>query len=218
MQKNNEMSKSFAAGALLAFVGGYLDAYSYLIRDGVFANAQTGNIVLLGINIAQNNFDKVPHYVIPVASFALGILAAELIKSKFRYAKSIHWRQIVVLAELILLAVCAFIPNGIYNSAVNVVISFVCALQVEAFRVISGNSVATTMCTGNLRSATELLFLGIKDKSRQLILKSLTYYAIIFIFVFGAVLGALITNCIAEPAVLICCVVLAAVLAIMFKK
>jgi hypothetical protein len=36
-------------GLLLACAGGFLDAYTFVGRGGVFANAQTGNIVLLGV-------------------------------------------------------------------------------------------------------------------------------------------------------------------------
>lgn len=47
MEKNYQMSESFLLASLLAIVGGFLDAYSYVCRDHVFANAQTGNIVKL---------------------------------------------------------------------------------------------------------------------------------------------------------------------------
>ena len=47
--KGLQTSERFRIGALLAVAGGLLDAYTYLMRDGVFANAQTGNIVLLGV-------------------------------------------------------------------------------------------------------------------------------------------------------------------------
>ena len=39
-----QRSESLTAAALLALAGGLLDAYTYLCRGGVFANAQTGNI------------------------------------------------------------------------------------------------------------------------------------------------------------------------------
>ena len=48
-----QRSESFAAAALLALSGGLLDAYTYLCRGGVFANAQTGNMVLLAIRAAE---------------------------------------------------------------------------------------------------------------------------------------------------------------------
>ena len=58
-KQNRQMSESFLIGALLAVVGGFLDAYTYLLRGGVFANAQTGNIVLLGLNLAQMRIGRV---------------------------------------------------------------------------------------------------------------------------------------------------------------
>ena len=50
---HRQMSESFRLGAVLALTGGFLDAYTYLIRGGVFANAQTGNIVLLGVRLMR---------------------------------------------------------------------------------------------------------------------------------------------------------------------
>lgn len=51
---------------------------------GVFANAQTGNIVLMGINIAKGDFERVIHYVVPILAFALGILISEVIKATLK--------------------------------------------------------------------------------------------------------------------------------------
>ena len=53
--------------------------YTYITRGGVFANAQTGNIVLMGINLAKGDFERVVHYVVPILAFALGILLSEII-------------------------------------------------------------------------------------------------------------------------------------------
>ena len=79
------------------------------------------------------------------------------IKEKFKYSK-IHWRQIIILMEIVVLLVSSFVPKGELNVYVNIAISFVCSLQVQAFRKIRGNISATTMCTGNLRSGTENLY------------------------------------------------------------
>ena len=54
-EKRLQTSESLFLTALLAIVGGFLDAYSYLLRGGVFANAQTGNIALLGVYIQRRN-------------------------------------------------------------------------------------------------------------------------------------------------------------------
>ena len=57
-----------------------------------------------------------------------------------------------------MLLVIAFVPSGRYDDIVNKLVSFVCSMQVESFRLLHGSAYATTMCTGNLRSATEQLF------------------------------------------------------------
>ena len=41
--------ENLSTGLLLAGAGGFLDAYTFVGRGGVFANAQTGNIVLLAV-------------------------------------------------------------------------------------------------------------------------------------------------------------------------
>ena len=45
--KEQQMSDAFITSAFLAFSGGLQDAYTFNTRDRVFANAQTGNLVLM---------------------------------------------------------------------------------------------------------------------------------------------------------------------------
>ena len=75
MQSTKQMSESIRLGALLAVSGGFMDAYSYIQRDQVFANAQTGNILLFGVNLSEGNFAGALHYFLPVLAFVLGIAA-----------------------------------------------------------------------------------------------------------------------------------------------
>ena len=44
--------ESFFLAVLLTITGGFLDAYTFCCRDQVFANAQTGNVVRVGIATA----------------------------------------------------------------------------------------------------------------------------------------------------------------------
>ena len=53
IKKHIPVHETLYIGACLTFVGGFLDAYTYILRGGVFANAQTGNLVLFGVNITQ---------------------------------------------------------------------------------------------------------------------------------------------------------------------
>lgn len=214
---NKQMSESLKIGVILAITGGFLDAYTFLSRGKVFANAQTGNIVLLGTNLFQGEYKKALTYLIPVSSFIVGVFISEFIKLKFKNNEKIHWRQIIVFIEIFLLVLVAFMPQNLNNLA-NIIVSFICAMQVESFRKINGISCATTMCTGNLRSGTELLFKYIKTKEPDLKEKSINYYGIDLLFILGAGLGALFTNIFKEKAVFFCCVTLFIGFIVMFIK
>lgn len=220
-QAHGQMSESMRLGALLAVAGGFFDAYTYLCRGGVFANAQTGNIVLLGLELAEREWLRALAYLAPILAFALGVVVAEVVKQRGKARQAggagMHWRQVIVLAEFVLLAVAAFLPQRM-NMAVNILISFVCAMQVEAFRKVRGSAFATTMCTGNLRSGTEQLVIWRQTGDANAARKARHYYCIILFFILGAALGAVCTDTLGERALLITCVPLLAVFGIMFIR
>ena len=150
-------SESFTLGILLAISGGFWDTYTYILRGEVFANAETGNIVLLGINIAKGDFKNAINYLVPILAFALGVFIIGLIRRRFRDISVFHWRHIIITIEILIVFCVGFMPEAL-NHLVNVLVSFVCAMQVATFKKVWDCPCATTMCTGNLRSCTENLF------------------------------------------------------------
>lgn len=211
-----QISDSIPCGILLAISGGCMDAYSYLFRDHVFANAQTGNILLFGVNLADGDFAGALKYLWPVMAFTAGIILSDAINEKKNFVK-IHWRQISVLIEAVILAAVAFLPGSENNSA-NVMISFACGIQVESFRKIHGNSIATTMCIGNLRSGTYNLDRYISTRERSYLRKAFLYFGIILSFVIGAVIESRLVEALGSYAVLFSSVLLAIALMIMFRS
>ena len=213
-----QMSESMTAGVLLAFTGGLTDAYTYICRGNVFANAQTGNIVLLGINAADGRWIKALLYFIPIVSFVLGVAFSELIKKRFKDSRTVHWRQIILGIEVAFLLGVGFIPSGKYDTLANISVAFMCSLQVQSFRKIKGNAYATTMCTGNLRSATENLFKYRQTCDKKLLFNSIQYYCVILIFIFGAASGAWLTNIFGVKTIWAACISLTIVFILMIKK
>lgn len=217
LQVKRPMSQSYIVGLLLAFAGGYLDVYTYVCRGGGFANAQTGNMVLLAISVAESDFGKVFKYLLTILAFMLGILVTELVKSRYRYNTAIHWRQIVIALEFIVLLIIAFVPSGVQDDLVNIAVAFVCSMQVESFRKFEGKSAyATTMCTGNLRSATEHLFFSGLNKNKEERNTSLKYYGIIAIFIVGAFVSMKVSQSVGEKSILVACFLLFIVFSMMY--
>lgn len=217
-QQGRQMSETMKVGALLALAGGFMDAYTYLLHGGVFANAQTGNIVLLGMYAAQGELTQAVHYLLPIAAFAAGVVLTEAVKLKYQNLEAMHWRQLMLLGEVALLFVCGFAPAGQWDTAVNITVSFVCSLQVSTFRKIRGCACATTMCTGNLRSGTELLCRWLMKGERDKIEKALCYFVLIFFFVLGAALGVWCIGWMQAQALWLCCVLGLGAVALMFRQ
>lgn len=213
MKSTKQMSDSIRLGAILAVSGGFMDAYSYIQRDEVFANAQTGNILLFGVKLSEGDFAGALQYFFPVLAFVLGISAAELVR--MRGQRILHWRQISVINEAVILAAVAFIPLT-QNILANSLISFACGIQVESFRKIRGNGIATTMCIGNIRSGTQHLCQFIHSKDREHLVSSALYYGIIGCFIMGAIIGNFFIDIWHEKAILCSSVLLIISFVIMF--
>lgn len=160
------MSESFLIAGILSISGGLQDAYTYMYRGKVFANAQTGNIVLLAQNLVDRNWSVALRYFSPLLFFALGVAAAECIHMRYQKAQRIHWRQLVLAIEILLLFAVGFFPNEM-DLLANAMVSFACAMQVQAFRKVNGYAFASTMCIGNLRSGMESLCAYGKTKDKK---------------------------------------------------
>ena len=187
-------------GVVLTLAGGFQDAYSYNCRGQVFANAQTGNIVLLGQNIASGNFQNALHYLFPLLAFLAGGYLSEWVRELCKSFQKLHWRQIVLAFEIVMLAIAGLLPQSL-NVVSNVLMSFACAMQVDSFRKFRGIPCATTMCIGNMRSGTELLCRYHITKDPELKRKSLHYYFIILVFAIGAAIGAVASQKFGNPAI-----------------
>ena len=178
---HGQMSESFLTAVFLSLSGGLQDAYTYLFRGKVFANAQTGNIVLLSANIMDGQWDRVLHYLVPLCAFALGGLVAEKMRECFRDMQRLHWRQLVVLGEVLLLFVVGFLPQE-QNLLANAIVSFSCAMQVQAFRKVNGYAFASTMCIGDLRSGVEAFCIWRKTHEPKAKDRMMRYFGIILLF------------------------------------
>ena len=199
MKPHGQMSDSFRAAVFIILSGGFQDAYTYGCRGEVFANAQTGNIVLLST----------------VGAFLVGTAVAELVHIRLKNYEKLHWRQLILIVEIVLLFVVGLLPDQV-NALANALVSFVCALQVQTFHKVRGHAYASTMCIGNMRAGTEALCAYVRSRDREILRKAGTYFGVIAVFAAGAGLGRLLTEQIGLRAVWICCALLTVSFAMMF--
>ncbi len=189
--KQNQMSDAFFINLILLFSGGFQDAYTYVVRGKVFANAQTGNLVLMSTHLLAGKWALGLKYMFPIVSFMLGIFIADTIRHKFKNAQKLHWRQGIVLIEAIIMIVVGLISQE-YNMLANCMISFSCALQLHSFKSLHGNMYASTMCIGNLRTGVSAFSSYVETKERKELKRAWDYVVIIGVFALGSGIGG---NC-----------------------
>ena len=209
-EKKNElqMSEAFLTSIFLAVSGGFQDAYTYNTREEVFSNAQTGNVVLMSQNFMVGRWMDGLRYLFPLMAFAFGVFFAERIQGRFKYAKRLHWRQGILLLEIVILFAVGFIPQE-YNMAATVLVSFACAMQVQTFRKVNGYSYASTMCIGNLRSGTDALSVYAREHKPEQLRQALYYFGVIFMFAIGAGIGGNLSAWYGIRVIWVSCILLA---------
>ena len=217
IRKEKQMSEAFITSAFLALSGGFQDAYTYNTRNEVFANAQTGNVVLMSQHFMKGAWMEGIRYLLPLIAFAAGVFCAEQIQNRFRYAKRLHWRQGILLVEILILFGVGFMPEQL-NMAATVLVSFACAMQVQTFRKVGGYSYASTMCIGNLRSGTAALSLYIREKRPEQLKQVLYYFGIILLFAIGAGIGGNLSGILGMYTIWISCGLLLISFLLMFSE
>lgn len=212
-----QMSEAFINSALLALSGGFQDAYTYNTRNEVFSNAQTGNVVLMSQHFMTGDWKAGVRYLLPLIAFVLGVFVADQIQMRYKYARRLHWRQGILLAEIVILFIVGFIPHSL-NMTATIFVSFACAMQVQTFRKMGGYSYASTMCIGNLRSGTAALSVWCREKKPEQLEQALYYFGIIFFFAIGAGIGGILSIRFGLHIIWVSCVFLLISFSLMFVE
>ena len=204
MDPNQRGSRTFLSAILLTVAGGYLDAYTYFVRGGVFANAQTGNVIKLGISAAEKDLSHCLYYLYPILAFIGGVLLSLVIEETCERRNNPYPRRIILGIEILFMIMIAFIPvNETATVIANIMVSFLCAMQMQTFQIFNRQGMATTVATGNLRKAAECLYLGIRSRDTEQLKISLSFFAIIFLFISGVIAGTLFSKLLSARSILI---------------
>ena len=102
------------------------------------------------------------------------------------------------------------------NLTANALVSFSCAMQVQAFRKVDSYAFASTMCIGNMRSGVEAFCSYRQTHNRQILYKSFHYFGVILLFALGAGIGSRLIASLGMHTIWISCVLLLVSFTIMF--
>jgi uncharacterized membrane protein YoaK (UPF0700 family) len=201
---------SLGESAALAGVGGALDAFTYLGHGHVFANAMTGNVVLLGLNVIQGDWRNSLHHLLPILSFFLGVSSAKAINLRLVFERIGNPDLAVLNLEIAIFAILGCLPASAPNLLITIAVAFAASLQTATFRTVEGQSYNSTFTTGNLRMLSEDAFVWLVRKRSAALRRPVQVFAIVCgAFLLGILVGGLMEPHLYNKTLWpICCVLL----------
>ena len=180
-------SRSALSSLLATTAGGALDAWVYLGHGQVFANAQSGNVVLLGVALADGEPGRAARHLPSLLAYVAGLLVSRFAADRLK-SQGLNSRTIRLGLVCLLLTVLAFVADRLADGVITAWVGFTAAVQTTSLSHFGRWSFNTGMTTGNMRSAAVAIvkaWNGDADEWPH----ALVMGALCLAFVLGAVLG-----------------------------
>jgi uncharacterized membrane protein YoaK (UPF0700 family) len=167
-----------------------MDAHTFFVRGGVFANVQTGNVILFAIDLSARELAAAMAHVWPILAFIVGVALASHIKSGRVERVVTHPLRWTMVVQVVALVVIGFVPVTVAHSYVTVPIAFLAAVQMGLFRNIGDLAYLPVATTGNLMRFVETGYDGLVERQAASRRACGIYGTVILAFAGGALIGA----------------------------
>lgn len=202
-----------AVYALLMMSGGMMGAYTFVLRGGVFCNAQTANVVIMAIAFGQGRWLDGLYYLIPISAYFLGAFLSELLPSPVRKLGLLRWDTYLILLEAAALFAIGLIPLNVPHQIVQVIVNFIASMQYNTFRQAEGIPMATTFCTNHIRQIGVGLSKALGKRDRTALKRALIHLGMLSCFFLGAAVLTALCGLLQEKAIWLALIPLLIVLA-----
>lgn len=179
---------AIAASALATVAGGAMDAWVYLAHGHVFANAQSGNVVLMGVALAGGDAARAAAHLPSLLAFVVGMLASRL-SGHLLKLRRVNSRNVRLGLECVMLVALGLFADGMPDRAVTACVGFIAGVQITSLSHIGSWSFNTGMVTGNLRAGVSALAKALTGSAEEWS-HATTLFVLCFAFGAGAAAGA----------------------------
>ena len=177
-------------GVLLCLAGGFMDAYTYVTRGGVFANAQTANLILMSIGLATGGGLDALRYLVPIFLFFCGVFLSELFIHLGRKKSSdfrAHGLVLIGRSSCSLSSAC--FPPRRRTCSSTPSSPLWRALQFDNFRKLEGTRLRRRSARETCAPRPQNLFYATVEKKKGALQVAGKYFACILAFVAGVLAG-----------------------------
>ena len=200
---------------MLILVAGMMGAYTFNLRGGVFCNAQTANIVLMGIAFGKGYLGQGFYYFIPLSAYIAGTVISELFPKQVRKIHFLRWDTYLIGFEIFSFFLIGFIPLSAPVQIVQVMINFICSMQYNTFRQAEGIPMATTFLTNHIRQMGVWLTKAVVHKQYGAWKVFSRHFRMVSFFFLGGFILTLFCDMLKEKAIWIAIIPLMVIFVIM---
>ena len=174
---------------LLILVAGWFGAYTFLLRGGVFCNAQTANVVLLAMAIGGRDWTGAAYLIIPITAYFTGTFFSEYLGKSVKKFHFLRWDTVLVGIEVLVVIVLGLLPERAPDQICQVALNFICSMQFNTFRQVKGVPAATTFVTNHIRQVGSAAAKYIRHHDSEYAEKMKVHGALIVFFLLGGIAG-----------------------------
>jgi uncharacterized membrane protein YoaK (UPF0700 family) len=179
------------ASALATVAGGAMDAWVYVAHGHVFANAQSGNIVLMGVALAGGDAARAATHLPSLLAFVTAVLVSRLSGQSLKRNR-LNSRNVRLAWECVMLVALGLFADRMPNGAVTASVGFIAGVQTTSLSHIGSWSFNTGVTTGNLRAGMSALAMALTGSTDEWSRASVMF-VLCFAFAIGAAGGAWLT-------------------------
>ena len=176
---------------MLISAAGWFGAYTYLLRGGVFCNAQTANVVIFAVSLGTRDWMRALYLLLPISAYFLGALASELLGRAVKRFHFLRWETVLVGLEIFSVIIIGFLPKEAPDQIVQVAFNFICSMQFNTFRQVEGVSAATTFVTNHIRELGYNTARLIRHHEQKYARKVWLHGRLLLCFILGAIASAI---------------------------
>lgn len=173
----------------LISVGGFLGAYTFNLKGGVFCNAQTANFVMMSIEIGKMNWSRALYFLIPISAYLLGSILSEFFPRHINKLEIVRWETFLIIFEMVFIFILGLIPDTAPPQICQIAINFIASMQYNTFRQAEKVPMATTFCTNHLRQTGIYIVKYLRSKDIESKERLIMHILMLAAFVAGGVIS-----------------------------
>lgn len=193
---------------LLITVGGFFGAYTFILRGGVFCNAQTANVVLFAIALGKADWTRAMHLLLPISVYFFGSFLSEHLGKTIKKFFFLRWDTLLIGIEIIIVFILGLLPKSAPDQICQVALNFICSMQFNTFRQVRGTPAATTFVTNHIRQVGSNFSVYLRKKDDYSKNKLKIHGSMIFYFILGTVLGTVSIKFFEYKSIWVACILL----------